>query len=233
MNILGKGTDSLRQHVDSLRHGFLTAGIVGILQVGIGVGREFGVDRQPYRLIVLPRQLDRKLDDVLASRHCRDVGCVLFRGQNFFQDRAQLDFPDDAAGLDVGQHFFQIADADGQRLHFAQSLIDLFQTIVNELERLRHLVLQRLLQLFIDSLPHFIQFPVIVLLDRGQLFFNRLTHVFQFLLVPGFKGFQAVFQHAELIGHRCVERILLFRQRLADLGEFPALQLRDLLLIGA
>ena len=83
--------------------------VVSILQLGVGVGRELGVNGQVHRPLVVPRQLDRELHEVLAARLGDHVGLVLLGRQNLLEDSSQLDFSENPPGLDVGQHLFQVA----------------------------------------------------------------------------------------------------------------------------
>ena len=149
--LLGAGVDLLARAV-----------LIGVAQRAVGVARELGVDRQPDVPAVLDRQLDRILDHVAAARPRGDVHLVLVRREDVLQNRAQLDLAHDAAGLDIGEHLFQVAHTLRERLHLTKALVDLLQPLVDQPKGLVHPLGQGLLQLFVYDLAHIVQFFVVV-----------------------------------------------------------------------
>ena len=81
-----------------------------------------------------PGQIDRKFDAIRTVLLRLDILRVLLGGQNLFQQIAQLNLAPRAARLHIRQNFFQIADANRQRLHFAQTFMNLFEPVTNQFE---------------------------------------------------------------------------------------------------
>ena len=145
--------------------------------------------------------------------------------EDFLQNRAQLDLAQNAARFHIGQHFFQIADAYRQRLHFAKPFVYLFQPFVYQPERLGHFVLQRFLQLFIHRLADAVQSLVVVLLHILQALRHGLAHRIQLLLVGGFKGLKPRFQLFHHRQYRLVHGLLLFGNAAVNIADFQHLHI--------
>ena len=101
-----------------------------------------------------------------SQRLSYDVFFILVRRQYLFQYGTQLNFSQYAPRLNVGKNLFQIAHTGSQILHLSQALVYLLKTFADHAERLTYTILQRLLQLLVDSKAHPFQLPVVVL---GQL----------------------------------------------------------------
>jgi hypothetical protein len=157
--------------------------------------RELGVDRQPYRAgVVAAGQLHRELDAIVAAGTGRDVGRVLFRCQHLFQQRAELHLTEDTARLDVGQHALQIADAGGQRLHLAETLVHLFEPFTDLLERFAQALLQGLLQFLVHHMPHLVELAAVLRLQVLEPVLQRLPDLVHALRV-GFGELPRLLRH--------------------------------------
>jgi hypothetical protein len=86
----------------------------------------------------------------------------LFRGQDIFEQRAELDLSPAAPRFHVRQHALQVAHAGGQISHIAQPLVNHFQPLRDLPERLSQPLFQRSLQLFRHGAPHLFQLLGIV-----------------------------------------------------------------------
>ena len=84
-----------------------------------------------------------------------------------------MDFTDIAAGFDVGKDFFQISDADGKRMHFAQSFVDGIKSFTDEFERFVEMFFHGRLQFFVHGLFHFFEFFGVLVADIFQLFIDQ------------------------------------------------------------
>ena len=119
-------------------------------------------------------------------------------GQNFFQDRPQLYFAQNTAGLYAGKHLLQAAHIGGKVLHLAQALVHLFQLGADRPERFADPALQRGFQLFVHRAADFIQLFVIVGPDVCHALQQGCPHAVQPVGVGVFQIFQAGFQHLQL-----------------------------------
>ena len=181
-------------------HSLRIAGCLRILQVGVGITGELGVDRQPDTAAVGTRHFDSVLHPLGAAGDGGHIGVVLLWGQNFFQNGSQLDLAQDAAGLDARQHLFQAAHIGGKALHLTQALVHLFQLGVDRLEALGHPLLQGILQLFVHRAADLVQLLGILCLQGGHAFGQRFAHFFQLAGVGSFQPLQALFHGLLLRG---------------------------------
>ena len=126
--------------------------------------RKLGVHRQPARpaVVTATRQPNGELHTLVAVGNGFDVGAVLLRGEDFGEQRRELDLAPHAARLDVGKDALQVADADRQRLHLAQATMHLLQPVRDDLERFAQTLLERGLQLFVDRRAHLLQLGGVV-----------------------------------------------------------------------
>src|SRR3546814_10550795 len=65
----------------------------------------------------------------LAAGLGRDLPRKLLGGEDLFEDAFELYFAPATACLDVAEHALEIADTIGERLHFAEPLVHLFEAI--------------------------------------------------------------------------------------------------------
>ena len=126
-------------------HRLRIAGGLRILQVSVGIAGEFGVDGQPDAVAVHAGHTDGVLHPLGAAGDGGHVGVVLLRCKDLFQNRAQLDLAQNAAGLNAGKHLLQPAHIGGKALHLAQALVHLLQLVVDRLKAFGHPLLQRVL----------------------------------------------------------------------------------------
>ena len=157
MDVLAEAAHPLVQLLGGQFHRGLVRRVVGRQQCGVGVLGELRVNGQPHRAVAVARQLDRELHPLGAARHGGHVLGVLPGGQQLLQNGPQLHFAQNAPGLDVAQHLFQIAHARGQRAHLAQPFVHQLQLLAHKAETLLQPVLQRFLQLFVHRLAHLAQ----------------------------------------------------------------------------
>ena len=71
---------------------------------------------------------------VVIGLACLIIGETLLGRENILEDRTQLNLAHNAAGLDIGEHLLQITDTLCQRLHLTEALVNLLQTLVDQLE---------------------------------------------------------------------------------------------------
>lgn len=116
-----------------------------------------------------------------------DLGGVLLRRQNFLQNCPQLYFSQNAAGLDVGQHLFQVAYAHRQRLHFAKPLIDLLQPAADQLKGLSDLLVQGLCQFLVDGGLDLCQTVLLLCLHAVQICCNGRANLLHALCIGAFQ----------------------------------------------
>ena len=119
-----------------------------------------------------------------------DVFLILLRGQDLGKDGPQLHLTQYAAALYVGEHLLKVSHPLGQGLHLAHGLVYLLQPLVDQGEGLGHALIQRLLELIVHHLAHFLQPPPVVLPqglklavhavpDGGKLAHGGLAAVFE------------------------------------------------------
>ncbi|CDN43796.1 hypothetical protein BN871_DO_00110 [Paenibacillus sp. P22] len=182
---LGLLLDARVQLLGAFRRGEMVVRVQGVQQTLIILGRELGVDRQMDNLIgiVLVGNSDGELHPLAAAAPRGGVAVVLLHRQRLLQQVAELDLAERASRLDVGQHLAQIADAVRQALHLAESLMHELQPVADELERFAQPLLQRRMQLLVDSGAHLLQLAVVVLLQMPELLLHRAAHHFQLRLV--------------------------------------------------
>ena len=139
------------------------ARLVGGLQGLVGLGGELGVDGQEHRAASVPGHLHGVFHPVAASGNRRHIGKILIGGEDVLQDRAELQFAQDPLGLHVRQHFFQVADAAGQGLHLAETLVHLLQPLVHQAEGAGDLALQGFLEPLVHRFPELFGLPDVLL----------------------------------------------------------------------
>ncbi len=154
---------------------------IGVHQPLVVFDRELGVDRQVKGAVVAApaRHLDAELNPFRGIGAHRHVRIVLVGREALFQDIRQLNFPEIAAGFDVGEHFFQVSHAIGQRLHFAQALVDQIEPFADQFEGFVEALLHGFPQFFIHHLTHFIEFFPIVRLNILEPAVHCLTDFLQ------------------------------------------------------
>ena len=94
-----------------------------------------------------------------------------------------MHFAPGAARLDVGEHALEIAHAAGQLLHFAQALLHGLQALAHQFERLAQAFLERALQLFINGVPHLVEFLRVALLHFAHALVERAAQLVEPLAV--------------------------------------------------
>ena len=104
--------------------------------------------------------------------------------QHLFQQRGELNLAIGAARLHVGQHALQIADSRGERLHFAQPLVNLLEPVGHHSKRFAKPRLERRLQLLFDRFTHLVELALVTLLQVGELRLQCATHFTEVQLYP-------------------------------------------------
>ena len=163
-----------------IQHNSVTR-ILRIQQSLIAIARKLRVNREPDKSGTVCWNLDRIFYPVRRPRNCCHIILVLLRRQHIFQDRTELDFTHNTAGLYIGQNPLQIADTFGQRLHLAKAFIHLFQTLTDLLKRLTQPLIQRRLKFLIHGLTHLFQLLRIVRTNSFQLVRNSRPNPLQIL----------------------------------------------------
>ena len=132
------------------------------------------IDRNPARRPVndRPRRADRELDALTTLRMRLHVLRVLRGREEIGQQRLELDLAPAAARLDVCQHALQIADADSERLHFAEPSMHLLQAIRHDLERCTQPLFERRLQFFVDGRAHLVELLPAFIAQAVELLFD-------------------------------------------------------------
>ena len=187
------------QCVAGVFHCLCIAGGLRILQVGIGIAGEFGVDGQPDTVAVHTGHTDGVLHPLGAAGDGGYVGVVLLRRKDLFQNRTQLDLAQNAAGLNAGEYLLQPAHIGGKALHLAQALVHLFQLVVDRLKAFGHPLLQRVLQLLVHGVANLVQLLGVLCLHGGKAVCQRFAHLLQLAGVGGLQPLQALL-HGLLLG---------------------------------
>ena len=204
-NRLGLGANARLQRLGGQFRAGRIGALVRIDQALVVVTRELGVDRQPHRraLFSAPRKADGEVDALAAARLGLDLLGVLVRREHLLEQGFELHLAEHAARLHVGQHALQAADADGQRLHFAEPLVHLLEPVGHLLEAFAQAGFERALQLLVDGLAHLVELGGIGLLQLHELGFHGRAHLRQ---APCIRFAQALQLRAERVGQRLLQR---------------------------
>src|SRR6185312_1464336 len=126
---------------------------------------------QPARRAVVATtgQRDRELDALAAPGPRRHVGRELRGRQKLCEQRAELHLAPAAAHLDVRHHALEIADADGELLHLAETLVHLLEALRHQRERVAQALFQRRLQLLVDGGAHLLELGGVVVAQHLEL----------------------------------------------------------------
>ena len=188
------------------------AKLVCIHKPAVGIRREFGIDRKPYRAFVIAGEFDRKLHSVGTCGFRNYILCVLLRRKNLLKNCTELHLTENSSCLYIGKNFLEISHADCKILHLAETFIYLFQSIVYKFKRLRDSLIERFLQLFINGFSHFFELSVVFQchLRKTRIDVRKPSvHVFGTVsLIPGN-------QFSEGLKHGC--RILIAFSKLVKL----------------
>jgi hypothetical protein len=113
-----------------------------------------------------------------------------------------LELADDAAGSDVGEDFFQVANTGGELLHFAKAFLDFAEVGGYLAEGFGEAGLQGSVKFFVYGDAHLFEFGGIVLVEFGEAVFDREAQLFLLAVrfagklveatVEGFAGFELV-----------------------------------------
>ena len=128
----------------------------------LGVDGEQGVASAPVWPL---RKLEGVLDGLLGCRLDAGVPDVLLGREHLLELLAELELADDAARFDVGENPLQIADAGGELLHLAQTLLDLAEVGRDLAEGFGEARLQRGVQLFVDGDAHLLELGGVVVVE--------------------------------------------------------------------
>ena len=129
---------------------------------------ELHVDGQQHLRLVAVRNADGKLHALAAPLFDGGVADILIRRKDLVELRAALRFTHAAARPHIGQHALQIADADGQLLHFAEARLHVFEALGHHAEALRQPPLEGRVQLLVHRRPHLFELRRVALLQRFQ-----------------------------------------------------------------
>ena len=183
---------------------------VRVEQAFVILARELRIHRQPHRAVGAAGQLQREFHAFAGTGQRRHVRGVLLAGEDLFEQGAELGFAEGAAILDVGQHALQIADAAGQRLHFAEAALHRFQSLRHQPETFAQPRFQRGLQFLVHGRAHLLQLLLVAGLQRFELRFERGAQFAQRLRV-------AVAEFAQARGEAFLELLLARGQAAARL----------------
>ena len=201
MDILGGLPHPGGEHCRCRIHCRGVPALIGVPELGIGIAVELGVDGQIGKTSVQIGQLHREFHPLPAARTGGDILIILFRSQDLPQNGAQLDLPENAPGLDIGEYLLEVTYTGCQGLHLAQAFIDLLQPLIHQPEGLGHALLQGALQLFVHYAPHLVQLFGVLPLHGQKPLFSGLAHLLQLLFVLHGKARKPPVQTAELF--RC------------------------------
>ena len=123
------------------------------------------------------------------------------RRQHLFQNRSQLHFRPRSAHLHVRQYLLQVADAGREVLHLAQPILNRFQSLTDESERVAETLFKGSLELLVHGFPYFLEPPIVMLTHVSELLIDgrangrqsRVTGIDQNLHLLG-KGLKAGLQ---------------------------------------
>src|SRR5919112_1493504 len=121
---------------------------------------------------------DRKIDALAASGTHADAAPVLVGRQHLVENGPERDLAPGTAGLDVGEHALEVADAGGELLHLADALVDLLQLIADEPKAFAQPLLQRALQLLVHGAAHVVQLGGVVPTKRVKAALDGFTQAF-------------------------------------------------------
>ena len=153
------------------------AGLGGFDQPNVILLRELAVDREADRSAGLIRKQDGVFHPLRGTGYNGNVLLILAGSQRLADQVAELHFAPDAAGLDVGQNLFQVADAGSEGMHFAKALVDGFEALADLGEAGVQLFFQAFREALIHRFAHFGQLALVFQAEDIDLF----------LLVPGGK----------------------------------------------
>jgi hypothetical protein len=115
---------------------------------------EFGVDGEEDAGTVAVGELEGVFDGFGGAGFDAGVLEVLLGGEHLFELLAEEELTDAAAGLDVGEDFFEVADAGGQFLHLAEAFLDCAEVGGDLAEGFCEAGLEGGVELFVDGLAH-------------------------------------------------------------------------------
>ena len=231
-DVLGERLDGGRERFLRLSNGLEVTRLPRIQQILVALQRELGIDGEPNGFVVAcARHADGEFHTLRATRSGGDVLFVLLPRQQLLEDVPQLVFTEDALGLDVVEHLFQIPHPCRKVLHFSKSLVDLLEAFADQLEALTQTLLERHLKLFIHRLPHLFQPLAVVFSDFLQLLLSGLSNVLDRgngLLVLGVQLLDQILKLQTKRGHAILGLLLhALGEKLLVARQFLPLRLRQ------
>ena len=112
-----------------------------------------------------------------------------------------------AAGLDVGQHIFEVAHAGGEALHLAETLMHRVELFAHLLKGFPKAFFERALQFFVDRAAHLL-----------ELFLVGLAHLTELLADGGAQPFKALLVGLDQGLHLCGDNLELLFLNIAQLA---------------
>ena len=134
-------------------------------------------------------EADGELDDLQRTFLYLCVAHKLAGGEHLFEQHAELDFREAAAGLDVGEDAAEVVDAVGELGHLAQAAVDLVELVGDLAEGFGEAGLQGVVEFLVDGLAHLLELFGVVFVELAEAFFDGVAEA---LLQGGVAGHQLV-----------------------------------------
>ena len=220
VNVRGLVLDPALQRLAILLDPDRVAALLRVDQLLIVCQGKLGIDRQQAgdAVGVASGEANRELHAVVAARPRGDVLLVLPRREDLLEEIFELHFTPRSTRLDVREHFFQVADADGERLHLAEPLVDLLEAIGYELERLAQPQLECCVEFFVDRRAHLLELVRVFVAQQVKTLLDGCAHRLQAKLVALRQRRQALVLQLRDAGELVLQKLREPAQRLAKLG---------------
>ena len=150
---------------------------------------EFGVYGEEDAGSFAIGELEGVLDDFGGSGFDAGVFEVLLWREHLFELLAEKELAYAAAGLDVGEDFFEVADSGGELLHFSEAFLDFAEVCGDLAEGFCEASLEGGVELFVDGETHLFEFGGVGFVEFGEAVFDGGAEL---VLMIGIAGHQVV-----------------------------------------
>ena len=218
VNVLGFIADSAEQSLLADLDLRLVAAFNGIAESKVCVARELRVDRQVDESALVRRQLDSEFNAVARALLCRGILLVLGGREDFRENASELDFAENTPRFDVREYLFEVADAHREVLHLAQALVNLLEPLTDERKAVAELLVEALVELFVDRAAHFVELTGVVSLNIVEPLFHGIADRVKAAAVLSRKALKPLLKHT---AHRADGVLGLRGQLLPQLALLP------------
>ena len=201
---LAFGTDGALEGTASSGDFFRRTMVIGMFEALPVFFGKLGVDGQESIGVgaFTVGEFERILDGLQGVGFDAGVLDVLLGGEHLLELLAELELADDAAGPDVGEDFFQVANTGGELLHFAEAFLDFAEVSRHLTEGFGKAGLQCGVEFFVYGDAHLFELGGVVLVEFGEAVFDGEAQLFLLAVrfagklvkatVEGFAGFELV-----------------------------------------